>query len=63
MLPVIGVMEEKTTQHLQNVMYCLFTLSIHLWMVGSREQKGGTHCSHQLSPNIANKSWIPFQYD
>ena len=50
-------------QHLQNAMYCMFTLSIHLWMVGSREQKGGTHSSHQLSPNIANKPQIPIQYD
>ena len=63
MQPVIGVMEDKTMQHLQNATYCTFTLSIRLWMVGSREQKGGTHSSHQLSSNIAKKPWIPIQYD
>ena len=63
MQPVIGVTEDKTTQYLQNAMYGMFTLSICLWMVGSREQKGGTHSSHQLSLNIANKPWILIHYD
>ena len=63
MQPILGVMEDKIMQHLQKATYCMLTLSIRLWMVGSGEQKGGTHHSHQLSPNVANKLRIPIQYD